>query len=198
MHVFLLFLAALSSVYAAPAPPAQRDCRAVDDVVQMFDVSPEAAPFCRSFLPIDTVYEQSTTIKTNTVTASDAPVVPTITHHVSSITVRTTTIWTKSVVSTRLTVSLYVARLTQITTHAHDDSDPACTSVHPFLQSFPSAQVSTACECLSLPTPTSTILKTRTTYSTEALVPTTTVTSTQTAWSTVRHFPTQYISISNP
>ncbi|KAK3116023.1 hypothetical protein LTR53_004029 [Teratosphaeriaceae sp. CCFEE 6253] len=179
----LLALGTLSLANPVPAPAASvNTCAAVSKVVSALKAQSTAAAFCTSFLKITTSTITSSrtitstipasatvTTGTNTVTASPVTTATTIVVSASSTSTSTvfqptTTTTTSTVISSPMvTVTLYdctnpgspnAKRAAAVSTTTSSKANP--------LASFASSALSSACRCLSLPTPATTVYVTGT------------------------------------
>ncbi|KAI2624278.1 GLEYA domain-containing protein [Hypoxylon sp. NC1633] len=179
----LLYLATGALVAASPVanPPTKLECVVVKVVVDILNGLQGATPFCSSYLQIPTVtktatatsFPTTTTTRTTTTTGTN-----TITADTKTVTEHTTTTVTSC--DPRVQKRAAAATTKRIT-----------ISLPSALSTYAGAQLSTACGCLSIPTPSTTVTTTKTqtpvvtsvitTAGTTTVTPTTTVTVTATA-----------------
>jgi hypothetical protein len=163
-------------------------CPAVDLVVDLLKAYPSASPFCSTFLGIKTATTTSTAQFTSPVTT----IIPTTTSTVT-ITASTSTVY--DVTSTTITTCIPGAAKRDLVgrkvTTTSTSSIPAsisipgtCSGAPGLLKNIACSAVSSACKCLGIPAPTSTVYVSTTyvpvvtSYSAVAATQTTTVTTT--------------------
>ncbi|KAI1379298.1 GLEYA domain-containing protein [Hypoxylon crocopeplum] len=182
----LLCLATGALVIASPASlPTTVECLVVRVVIDALNAFVSATPFCSSFLRI------STTTRTVTATTSVPTTVrATVTTGAVTTTANTRVTVTTTVATTTSTCVLAPARKREAT--IVDRQASTTISLPSALATIASTQLSTACRCLSIPTPSTTVTSTRTVMptvtstvtspgSTTTVTPTTTTTVTTTA-----------------
>ncbi|CAD0091950.1 unnamed protein product [Aureobasidium vineae] len=139
-------------------------CPAVDLVVDLLKLYPSASPFCSTFLGIKTATTTSTAQFTSPVTT----VIPTTT---TTITITASTVTSYDVSSTTITTCIPGAakrdlakRKATTTSTASSTSIPAsisiagtCSGCPNLLKNIACTAISSACKCLGVPTPTSTV-----------------------------------------
>lgn len=176
-------------------------CLVVDALVSALSASANASPFCSSFLSIQTATVSTTTISTSyitsfvtTTTGTDTITAPTSTLDtitVDAVTAETTTFTeTADAVTITTCITTDVAKRHQpMTTSSSSSSSikgskptPAC------LSGLASPAISSACSCLRVPTPTSTVVVVST------VNPTSVVTSDVAAAATVTPLETPYFT----
>ncbi|CAD0093002.1 unnamed protein product [Aureobasidium mustum] len=186
-------LAILGLANAAPfVDPAVNSavCPAVDLVVDILHLYPSATPFCSSFLHIPTI----TTTKTVSSTASfTSAATTTILTTVSTFTSSADPVTAYSTFGTTITTCSIPASIS---------TSGVCAGCPAILKNIACSAISTACGCLGIPTPTSTVTLTQvssttayptsTIYSsiTATVVTTPTTTLPTTSTSTVNYCPT--------
>jgi hypothetical protein len=136
-------------------------CPAVDLVVNLLKAYPSASPFCSTFLGIKTATTTSTAQFTSPVTT----VIPTVT---STVTITASTLTAYDVSSTTITTCIPGAAKRDLekrkATSTPTTSIPAsisipgtCGGCPGLLKNIACSAVSSACKCLGIPTPTSTV-----------------------------------------
>jgi hypothetical protein len=160
---FGLMAASLASL-ASAIPLDERTvniCPAVDLVVNLLKAYPSASPFCSSFLGIKTATTTSTAQFTSPITT----VIPTTT---STVTITASTLTVYDVSSATITTCIPSAAKRDLAkrkvTTTSTTSIPAsisipgtCNGCPGLLKNIACSAVSSACKCLGVPTPTSTV-----------------------------------------
>ncbi|KAH0011437.1 hypothetical protein KCU78_g10022, partial [Aureobasidium melanogenum] len=198
---YLGLLAASLASCASAAPLDERTvnlCPAVDLVVNLLKAYPSASPFCSTFLGIQTATTTSTAQFTSPVTT----VIPTTT---TTVVITASTVTEYDVSSTTITTCIPGAekrdlgrwKATTTSTPSVPSSTSSSTAIPAsisipgtcngcpgLLKNIACSAVSSACQCLGIPTPTSTVYVSTTyvpvvtSYSSVAATETTTVTTT--------------------
>ncbi|KAF2449177.1 hypothetical protein P171DRAFT_439751 [Karstenula rhodostoma CBS 690.94] len=194
--IFLKTLFLASIVAAVPAQfddravPAQLDertvkvdCKAVDLVVKALKIAPGASKYCSSVLKIPTVTTTSTASVTNTATATTTTTALdfiTSTGDQGGTSTITAPPVTQVKITTRVvTVTLVLDKKRDLGGRAVAAATPANKCDGSPLAGFACGLVSSACNCLNLATPTSTVKTTKSTTTTATITATVTSTGTQ-------------------
>ncbi|KAI5196673.1 hypothetical protein E4T39_07676 [Aureobasidium subglaciale] len=181
-------LAAIGLTNAAPLEDRSlkaANCFAVDLVVDVLRLYPSASPFCSSVLRIPTVTTTKTVSSTASYTSSLITTVPTI---VSTITSTADPITEYSTTETTITTCIPSAvNKREIEKRglipASISIPGSCAGAPGVLRNIACSAITSACNCLGIPTPTSTVTQTQ--VSSTTAYPTATVYSSITATVTV-------------